>query len=884
MKSVSEQVAFNRGLLSRLGMARVDIKRAALSADVMVNWMPRVLGSMMLRPGFGYLGTTRFNSVTRTIPFVFATDDTARIEATSTTLRFWVDDDLVTRPAVTATIPNPEFALNINDWTDADEAGAASVWVSPGYMGLTGTGSTSAIRYRLVTVIESGTLHALKIIVDRGSVVIRIGSTLGGSEFFSDATLSAGRHSIAFTPTADFYVQFSNIAQTQALIDRVQFEAAGALELLSPWFDADLPNLHWTQSGDVVFVACAGQAQRKIERRANNSWSIVKYEPSDGPFLLGNGTPTTITASGITGAVTLTASTRVFKSTNIGSLYQLRSVGQTVSDTFGADNIFTNSIRVVGTGETRRFGIVISGTFSADVTLQYSADDTTWLDHSTYTAATSTTLLDGLDNQIIYYRIGVKTGDYVSGSADATLNYSSGSITGTARVVGYTSELIVSAEVLIDLGSTAATADWAEGAWSDRRGFPSAVCIHDGRLFWAGKDKFWGSVTDQFETFDPDFIGDAGPISRSIGFGPVDTVSWLLSLNRMLAGTDGSIVECRSSSFDEPLTPTNFTPKTASTRGSARVGAVKIDSSAIFVQRSGFRVFQVDNNVGANGGVLSELIDLTMLCPEACEPGVVGMVVQREPDTRLHCWLSDGTVAVLVWDSTENVICWLKVETDGFIEDACVLPGKDEDAVYYVVRRTINGSTVRYHERWALESEAHGGGINKVADSFVYAADPASTITGLDHLEGETVVAWANSADLGEFVVSGGSIDLGSPYSNRCAGLPYQARFKSTKLATSIPGRSSLTLKKKIDHIGLVLVDTHPQGLEYGPSFDTLDPMPETERYAAVVEGGTWNTYDAIGIEFPGEWDTDARVCLVANAPRACTVLAAVLDMETNVR
>ena len=64
-------LAFNRGIIDRLGLARVDIERTALSAERMVNWKTRTLGSMMLRPGSEYLGTTNYNHRAKTLPFEF---------------------------------------------------------------------------------------------------------------------------------------------------------------------------------------------------------------------------------------------------------------------------------------------------------------------------------------------------------------------------------------------------------------------------------------------------------------------------------------------------------------------------------------------------------------------------------------------------------------------------------------------------------------------------------------------------------------------------------------------------------------------------------------------------------------------------------------------
>lgn len=881
-RGVQDYLAFNRGLLSRYGLARVDIKRTALSAEVMTNWMPRVLGSMSLRPGLGYINTQ--SGPTKLIPFIFATADTALIEVHAGAVTFTVGDAALSRPAVTAAVTNGNFDSSLTGWTVVD-AGTVNAWQTGGYAGLAGDGTAIASLQQQVTVNQAGVEHALRIVVERGPLTVRVGSAANGTDYVDDMELGPGAHSIAFTPiTTSFWVKFYNQKDRLALLDSCNVEGAGAVSLPSPWAAADLALLRWDQSGDIVFVACDGRQQRQIMRRTARSWSVQRYLTEDGPYLLENTTPTTLTPSGLTGNITLTSSTvsgtGVFKATNVGSLYRLTSVGQTVTDTFSAANDFSTHIRVLGSGESRRFALTLSGTFVATVTLQRSFDDgATWQDVQGYVAPGSTTVADGLDSQIVWYRIGIKVGDYTSGSVTASLVYNAGSITGVVRVTGFTSTTTVSAEVLSTLGGTTASDVWAEGAWSDRRGWPSSVRFHDGRLFWAGKDKFWGSVTDQFYTFDPEFAGDAGPIDRSIGYGPVDSINWLLSLNRLIAGSDGSEISCRSSSFNEPLTPTNFTPKDSSNQGSANVAAVKVDARGIFVQRNGKSIYELAYDVAGEDYVPEEL---TKLAPDVGAPGVVALAAQRKPDTRVHAVLADGTVAVMVYDPLENVVCWLKVETDGLVEDVCVLPGVVEDQVYYIVNRTIGGVPVRYLEKWALESEARGGAVNKLADSFVYSAGASDTITGLGHLEGRSVVIWGDGKDLGSATVNGGVVLLDAVRSNRCAGLPYEARFKSSKLAYAYPNRSGLTLKKKVDHLALILADTHPEGLLFGPSFDTLDALPQVERYATVDLDAVWASYDAQAVEFPGEWDTDARVCLKAQAPRPCTVLAAIIEMETN--
>ena len=173
-----------------------------------------------------------------------------------------------------------------------------------------------------------------------------------------------------------------------------------------------------------------------------------------------------------------------------------------------------------------------------------------------------------------------------------TLSYSNGGITGIARVTGYTSETVVSAAVLTNMGGTAASEDWAEGVCSDYRGWPSAVTIYEGRLWWAGKDRIIGSVSDAYESFDEETEGDAGPINRTIGFGPVDVINWLLPAQYLLCGTEGSELSIRSTAFDEPLTPTAFQIKEVETQGSASVQAVKIGTRAISGSGASLRSFR----------------------------------------------------------------------------------------------------------------------------------------------------------------------------------------------------------------------------------------------------------------------------------------------------
>lgn len=885
MKDAPEILAFNRGLIDPLALARIDLKRTALSAEVMTNWLPRTLGPMTIRPGTEYIEATANNVLAKYIPFIFSVTDVAIIECTENVMRVLVDEELISRVSVSTAVANGLFDTDLTSWTDSDEVGTTSAWATGGYMSLTGTGINAAIREQTVTVAagDQNKEHALRITVYQGDVVLRVGSSSGDDDYITETSLYPGTHSLAFTPTGDFYIQFFNRDKHAALVESIEVESAGVMEIPTTWDEDDLSNLRYEQSGDVVFVACAGQRQRRIERRATRSWSYVKYMTDDGPFRTPNTGPIRLSGSAVNGNITLSASKKLFRSTHVGALFTLSSSGQTVAAAIAGADQWSDSIRVAGVSTGRNFTVTIAGSWAGTVRIQRSVGapgawtdvaGLYWVSNATYNYN------DTLDNQIIYYRIGIKTGEYTSGTANVELEYGSGSIIGTVRVTGYTSATAVSAEVLKDLGNTDSTLDWSEGAWSDRRGWPTSVGIHEGRMWWAGKDKLFGSVSDSYAGYDPNYEGDAGPISRSIGAGPVDTINWLLPLNRMIVGGQAQELSAQSSSIDEPLTPNNFRLTPISGQGSAAVPAVVVDNGGAFVQRNGYRVYGIVQSGELSGYSLE---DFSTLVPSIGNPGIVRAAVQRQPDTRLHFVRSDGTVAILIFDKAENVRCWCEYETDGEVVDVIVLPGSPGDSVYYGVKRIIGGVDKYYLEKWACGNACIGGTTNLLADCFIeYDGVLATAITGLDHLEGKEVVVWGNEKDLGTYTVVYGSITLSEAVTYAVIGLGYTAQFKGTKLAHPIDSGSLLSQRNRIDHIGLILQNTHSQGLRFGPDFDTMDDLPLIEDHDDIDVDEIREKYNGDYVEFPGEWSTDSRLCLEASAPRPCTILAAIIPLAAH--
>lgn len=890
-------VAFNRGLISNSALARVDVARTRLSANVMTNWMPKTVGPMFLRTGLQYLLRSRNDERARHIEFIRSTNQSAILEVSDGAIRPLVSEAPVVRNAVASAISNGNFASSTN-WTSTLLGGATSTFTG---VGLTLNGNSRGGEVEVeqdvsVSTDDQSVVNGLRIEVARGPVQFRIGTATGLDDVIAERTLRTGSHSFGFVPgAANIFIQFFSQIIADRIVTSCEFESAGEVILSSPWTASDLQNLRWTQSADVIFVCDGGlNQQRRIERWDDDSWSLVLYMPEDGPFTSSR------TNANIRLKVdesfdnsTMTSDRAFFTELHVGSLFRIWHQQDNITYKLGAEAHYTDPIRVTGvkgsTYNDRKFTVQRSGTWVGTLTLERSDDQFAgfgdYLSRNWSTNGTVTETDDDDDNNITYYRVGFKDGDYTSGVAEVRMEYEHGGGYGIVRVLSFTSSTSVEVEVIRSIKQEDNWSDdWQEGLWSNSQGWPAAVAFYEGRLFWSGGIYIYGSVSDSYESFDQETDGDSAPIIRTIGEGPVDAIRSLLPLNRLLLNTEGTIFSVRSTSFDEALTAANMQLKPASTQGVANTKAAKVDSRGIVVQRSKKRVYELVYDVEIYDYRSKEL---TILHPDLVKGTAIRFaVVQRQPDTRIHFGFENGKVAILTYEPLDELVCWSMFETDGDVEDAVILPGSDEDQVYYQIRRTINGVTRRSLERWALEADCVGGDINKQADSFsIYSGLPTTEITGADHLEGKTVVAWGNGKDLGTYVVTNGAFTVSETVTDLVYGIGYTAEYKSTKMAYAAGMGTALTQLKRLNYLGVILNNTHAQGLKYGRTLDDddMDNLPLEGPTGAFIDADTiYSEYDEPAFEFEGDWDADSRLCLKASAPRPCMILGAIVGLSTH--
>src|SRR5262245_59099423 len=712
----------NAGEVSKIALARVDVAKLRMAAACQVNWLPYVVGPMALRPGLFYVGEVLGDAPAKLVRFIFSKLDTALIELTANNMRVWVNEVLVSRAAVATSIGDP-FFLGLGNWLATNTTSGAAATVGGGVCTLScpPVGGLAQIQQTVAVPPSAfGIEHAIRIVITQGPVVFRAGSTLGGADLIPQTTLDTGTHSLAFTPgSANLCIQIETTDAWAKTLTSCAIETAGPLVLPTPWGASDLPNIRYDQSGDIIFIACHGQQQYKIERRAAHSWSTVLFYSNNGPFQASPGILANFTPGAYSGNTTLTSDRPWFQPSHVGCLFRVFSNGQFNQTILGNQNAFTPAVRVTGVGATRNYAWTVSGTYSGTLTWQRSFDSATtgFIDvpttgngsnGQTGTVFTSSTGGIGgspaLDNVIAWGRVGFKAGNYTSGNCTVSSNYTGGGGFGIFRVTGYNSPTSVNIAVLAPFSTLQATTDWVEGDWSAFKGFPTSVAFHEGRLAWFGGNQAWLSASDDFANYadiNPDgtSTGDGGAINVTLGSGPVDTISWGLSLTRLMLGREQSIMSARSSNFDQPVTPTQIVIRDCSDQGAQRLAAIKAGKRGIFVQQSGRRVYELFFNAQEMD---YDDRDLTRLNLDIGRSGFTDIDKATQPDKMIFLPRGDGQCATLLYDAKDEVEAWWRLQTLGVIENVAVLPSNGiEDLVYFVVRRTVNGQTRRFIERLA---------------------------------------------------------------------------------------------------------------------------------------------------------------------------------------
>jgi hypothetical protein len=462
---------------------------------------------------------------------------------------------------------------------------------------------------------------------------------------------------------------------------------------------------------------------------------------------------------------------------------------------------------------------------------------------------------------------------------------------GYARITGFSSSTSVTATVIDRLpsqvvGSGAATTRWSFGEWSSVEGWPSDVAFYRERLWWGRKQQVWGSVSADFTDYSPKSYGTVTAdmaITVTLVSGKINDVQWLAADKDLVAGTAGGEFAIGELTNGEPLGPANKRSRVMSTFGSRAIPPIKNVESLLFIQRSGLKARETFYDFGSDGYKSS---DTTVLAEHITFSGITQMAFAPDPDQVVWCIRADGLLLGFTWNNEQSVRGWHRhpIGGSGVVESIAVMPAAEGDRseLWLVVKRTINGVTKRYVEY--LERPYRIGDSQAsqfyVDSGLTYTGAATTTISGLSHLEGQTVSVLVNGAPHPNVVVTSGAITLQIAATTAQVGLPCPAKYRSMRLEAGAQDGTSQGKTKRIHKCVLRLLYTG--GGKYGAmNGGPMDYLLLRASTAAMDQPAPLFTGDKV-VPWPDGYNTDAYLGFEIDQPVNAILVAIMPQVVTN--
>ena len=426
-----------------------------------------------------------------------------------------------------------------------------------------------------------------------------------------------------------------------------------------------------------------------------------------------------------------------------------------------------------------------------------------------------------------------------------------------------------------DIGKTPPEANNPFAAAGD---YPGAVTYFEQRRCFAGTlnkpQNLWMTRSGTESNLSYSIpTKDADSIAFRVVAREANTVRHLVPLSTLLALT--SAAEWRVTSINtDALTPTSTSVKPQSFIGANDAQPVIVNTNVVYAAARGGHMRELAYNWQAGGFVTG---DLSLRAPHLFDGyDVVDIAFSKAPYPIVWMVSSSGLLLGFTYVPEQQVGAWHWHDTDGLFESICCVAEGAEDVLYAVIKRTIGGATKRYVERMRprpLRWENQGDAFF-VDSGLTYSGAPATTISGLGHLEGKTVNILADGAVVAPQVVTAGAITLATPASLVQVGLPITADLQTLPLAMQVPGYGQ-GKKKNINKVYLGVKDS--SGIQAGASFDTLVPakLRTTEPYGTPTRLQTGQ----IEVVTKGAWGDNGQACIRQTDPLPLTVLSIALDV-----
>lgn len=659
------QFSFAAGEIAPSLYGRRDTVKYATGLRTCRNFFVMRHGGVSTRPGTSYVGEVSDSSATvRLIPFVFNTEQTYILEFGNQYMRVIRNGAQVT-----------ETAQNISAATKADPC--------------------------VVTVTSHGYSNGDEVYIT-------------GVEGMTE--LNGRNFKIANVTTHTFELQEmdgTDLDSTGYTTYISGGTAAKIYEITTPYFTADLAGIKFVQSADVVTLTHPSYAQRKLSRTSHTSWSLSTYT-----FVPDINKPD---GGSATAGATSSPSAHRYRVTSIAdetleeSLPGYEAAGTITAITKANPAQVTIASHGYSTGDEvyiESVGGMVEITDGLYIITKVDSDNFTLdgIDSTAYTTFTSGGTAERTHIEV--------SSDPPTSSAPNTVTWTS--VSGAKEYNVYREENgiygyigIAGSNTFSDVGTDPDVADTPP---SERNPFDAtdnypATCMYiQQRLVFANTNnntqKVWMSRTGQFNNFtvSTPLLADDAVTFTMVGR-QVNEIRHLLDLGGLIVMTSGGEWAVLGNEAGI-ITPTDINMKQYSYNGVSDLIPIIIGGNAIYVQDGGSIVRDLLFDSQTNQSVSS---DLTIFSAHLTDGySIVDWAYQKLPHSIIWAVRSDGTLLGITYVKEQELIAWHRHDFDGIVENVESVQEGTEYAVYLVIKRTINGKTVRYIERMTQRRLATG--------------------------------------------------------------------------------------------------------------------------------------------------------------------------------
>ena len=572
-------------------------------------------------------------------------------------------------------------------------------------------------------------------------------------------------------------------------------------EVVTPYLEADLFDLHYVQSADVLTIVHPNHAPRELRRLSAVSWTldVISFVPSLA-------TPAGVTAAATVATGTPLATDYLYKVTGVGV------TGLEESTASAASAVVVNNLLTTGNYNT-----------------------ITW------------------------------------GTTGATLYNVYKESNGLYGYIGQTDGLSFKDENIdADLGKSPPS---GANPFSGAGNYPGAVSYFEQRRCFAGSAnepqnlRLTRSGTESNLSYSiPTRDDDA--INIRVAAREANTIRHIVPLSNLVLLTGAA--EWRVASVNsDAITPTSISVKPQSYIGANNVQPVIVNNNILYGASRGGHMREMAYNYQAGGYITG---DLSLRVPHLFDGlDVVDLAYAKAPQPLVWCVSSNGKLLGLTYVPEQQIGAWHQHDTDGLFESCCVVAEGKEDALYVVVQRTINGASKRYVERMASRLFATPADAFFVDCGATYTGAPATTFTGLAHLEGKTVSVLGDAAVFPQKVVTGGAITIEQACSKVQVGLPITADLQTLPLVA--PMRDGSGAQGRFKNINKVWLRVYrSSGIFVGPDENSLTEAKQrsTEPYGSAPSLKS----QEIPVTLTPSWADSGQIFIRQSDPLPLTVVS----------